>query len=188
MKMDVVELHNQTIENVVRLVNEVGPDQWTAPTPCTDWNVRQLVNHIVTEERWTVPLMEGKSIADVGDSLDGDLLGEEPVAAATDAARAAQAAAGEPISTVHLSYGDEEAPEYLRQLSADYLVHGWDLAAAIGADPMLDRELVDEVATWFAEREKLYRDSGAIADRVEGFSDPADTLIGAFGRDPHWKP
>jgi uncharacterized protein (TIGR03086 family) len=184
--MHVVELHNRTVDNFARLVNQVGPDQWTAPTPCTDWNVRELVNHVVGEERWTVPLMEGKTIADIGDSLDGDLLGDDPVAAATAAARSAQAAADQPIDKVHLSYGDEDTSEYLRQLAADHLVHGWDLAAAIGAEPQLDPELVDEVASWFAQREEMYRAGGAIDDRVEGFTDPADALLGAFGRDPRW--
>src|SRR6266496_6391101 len=106
MVMDVVELHQRTTDNSIRLVNEVGPDQWSAPTPCSDWDVRALVNHVVGEERWTVPLMDGKTIADVGDSLDGDLLGDDPAGAATAAARAAQRAAEEPITTVHLSYGD----------------------------------------------------------------------------------
>jgi uncharacterized protein (TIGR03086 family) len=184
--MDVVELHNRTIDGFVRLVNEVGPDQWSAATPCSDWDVRALVNHVVGEERWTVPLMEGKTIADVGDSLDGDLLGDDPAAVASAAARAAQEAAAAPIDKVHLSYGDEDPPEYLRQLAADHLVHGWDLAAAIGAETRLDPELVDEVATWFAERADLYRSSGAVAEPVDGFIDPADQLIGAFGRDPHW--
>ena len=107
--MDVVELHNQTVAKFARLVNEVGPDQWSQPTPCADWDVRMLVNHVVGEERWTVPLMEGKTIADVGDSLDGDLLGDDPVAAASAAARDAEVAAGRPIAKVHLSYGDEDA-------------------------------------------------------------------------------
>lgn len=184
--MHVVELHNRTVGNFARLVGEVGPDQWTAPTPCTDWNVRELVNHVVGEERWTVPLMEGKTIADVGDSLDGDLLGDDPVAAAAAAARAAQEAAGASIEKVHLSYGDEDPPEYLRQLAADHLVHGWDLAAAIGAEARLDPELVDEVATWFAQRADLYRSAGMVADPMEGFTDPSDQLVGAFGRNPRW--
>ncbi|MEV0288321.1 TIGR03086 family metal-binding protein [Kribbella sp. NPDC050820] len=184
--MHVVQLHNRTVDNFALLVNQVRPDQWTAPTPCSDWNVRDLVNHVVGEERWTVPLMEGKTIAEVGAALDGDLLGDDPVSAATAAARAAQGAADQPIEKVHLSYGDEDASEYLRQLAADHLVHGWDLAAAIGADPRLDPDVVDEVATWFAERAELYRSAGMVAASVEGFTDPADQLIGAFGRDPNW--
>jgi hypothetical protein len=52
----------------------------------------------------------------------------------------------------------------------------------------MDPDVVDEVASWYAEREDLYRSSGAVADRVEGFASPADALVGAFGRDPRWKP
>jgi ketosteroid isomerase-like protein len=146
------------------------------------------VNHVVGEERWAVPLMEGRTIAEVGDTLDGDLLGDDPYGAASAAARAAEQAAALSIDKVHLSYGDEDPHEYLRQLAADHLIHGWDLAVAIGALPRLDAELVDDVATWFAQREELYRSAGMIGDHLDGFTDPAESLLAAFGRDPRWNP
>jgi uncharacterized protein (TIGR03086 family) len=186
--MDVVELHNRTVANFAELVAEVADNQWAEMTPCSDWDVRALVNHVVGEERWAVPLMEGRTIADVGDSLDGDLLGEDPTTAATAAAREAEAAAGLSIDKVHLSYGDEDPQEYLHQLAADHLIHGWDLAVAIGARPRLDADLVDEITPWFAEREQLYRSSGAVGAHLEGFTAPADQLLAAFGRDPRWTP
>jgi uncharacterized protein (TIGR03086 family) len=186
--MDVVELHNRTVANFAELVSGVAADQWSAPTPCSEWNVRALVNHVVGEERWTTPLMEGKTIAEVGDALDGDLLGDDPAGAASAAAREAAGAAGLAVEKVHLSYGDEDPAEYLRQLAADHLIHGWDLAAAIGVPPRLEPELVDEVGTWFAQREELYRSAGIIGDHLDGYSEPADALLAASGRDPHWTP
>ena len=189
--MDVVELHNRTVANFAELVSGVDAGQWSAPTPCTDWNVRALVNHVVGEERWTVPLLEGSTIQKVGDSLDGDLLGSS----AKDAAEAAGAAAvaafavpGASTRTVHLSFGDTPAEEYAWQLFADHLVHGWDLAAATGDDRSLDGELVDACATWFADREELYRGGGAIGPRVDVGPDasPQDRLLASFGRDPGW--
>src|SRR5579859_2218484 len=57
----------------------IGADQWTAPTPCAEWDVRALVNHVGGEWLWVSELMSGKTIADVGSSLDGDVLGEDPV-------------------------------------------------------------------------------------------------------------
>ena len=164
---------------------------WTAGTPCADWDVRQLVNHVVGEDRRTKPLVEGLTIADVGDPLDGDLLGEKPCAAARAAAEEALAAAEVRLpegGTVHLLYGEESIGEYLWQLSADHLIHGWDLTAATGQDRAMDAELVDAVGAWFGEREQLYRSSGAIDARPEsatGGSPSADLLI-AFGRDPAW--
>lgn len=189
--MDVVELHRRTCENFARQVAAVRPDQWDDPTPCSDWSVRTLVNHVVGEDRWTVPLLAGRTIEEVGDSLDGDLLGDDPAAAASHAARAAELAVPEPVlrgSTVQLSYGEEAAEEYVNQLAADHLVHGWDLAVAIGGDTQLDPELVAAVASWFKDREELYRGGGAIGPRVEGFSSAGDSLLGAFGRDPAWTP
>ena len=132
-----------------RFLDGVGDDQWDLPTPCTEWDVRALVNHVVGEERWTGPLLDGMTIAEVGDRFDGDLLGDDPRRPAGAARRrrsrpSTSKLAG--IDSVHLSYGDEDPAEYVRQLSADHLIHGWDLAAATGQDRTLDAELVAEVA------------------------------------------
>src|SRR3954471_20256222 len=59
------------------LVQKVGSDQWESATPCSDWDVRALVNHLVYEARWAPPLLAGRTIADVGDQFDGDLLGAD---------------------------------------------------------------------------------------------------------------
>ena len=153
--------------------------------------MRALVNHVVGEDRWTPPLLEGATIAEVGDRFDGDLLGDDPAAAARDAAAEAVASVAErvpPAGTVHLSYGDEDMAEYVHQLSADHLVHAWDLAAATGGDTTLDPELVAAMAPWFAEREELYRagrgDRSAVSSTDR--DDPAAQLLAAFGRDAGW--
>ena len=78
MPADQAELHRRAVEEFDARVRAVGDDQWELPTPCADWNVRQLVNHLVYENRWTVPLMEGSTIAEVGDRYEGDLLGDAP--------------------------------------------------------------------------------------------------------------
>jgi uncharacterized protein (TIGR03086 family) len=188
--MDLGALHERTVGEWTRVVDGVDASQWGRSTPCTDWTVRELVNHVVGEDLWTVPLVEGATIEDVGDRFDGDVLGDEPVARAREAADQAVASVAQRLpsgGTVHLSYGEEELGEYLLQLAADHLVHAWDLAVATGADPALDPELVDAVAAWFAEREEIYRSVGAVGPRpAEGGSDAQSRLIAAFGRDPGW--
>jgi hypothetical protein len=89
---------------------------------------------------------------------------------------------------VHLSYGQEDIAEYISQLTADHLIHGWDLAAATGQDRNLDPELLAEVAKWFRSREEIIRSSGSIGARPEsaaGGNPQADLLI-AYGRNPDW--
>ncbi len=189
--MEVSTLHRRTVETWAARVRAVTDDQWDRPTPCTEWSVRDLVNHVVGEERWTVPLMHGSTIAEVAGSLDGDLLGARPADAASDAARASVAAVDDELptaGTVHLSYGDEQMDEYVRQLCADHLVHAWDLAAATGGDTDLDPELVSEVADWFADREELYRAGGVIGPHLEAGPDPQARLLAGFGRSASWTP
>ena len=72
----VVELYARSVEQFQAVVDQVPDGAWAAPTPCGDWDVRALVNHVVGEDRWVVPLLEGQTIAAVGDALDGDLLGD----------------------------------------------------------------------------------------------------------------
>ena len=53
---------------------------------CEDWTVRELVNHIVTGNYWAAELGAGQTIEEVGDRLDGDVLGDDPLAAYDDSA------------------------------------------------------------------------------------------------------
>lgn len=189
--MDLNTLYHRTVEAWADRVNAVGPDQWDHPTPCSAWSVRDLVNHVVGEDLWTVPLVEGKTIEEVGSSLDGDLLGEDPVTAALDAAKAATTVTAEKLpggGTVQLSYGAEQLGEYIHQLAADHLVHAWDLAAATGGDTRLDSHLVTDVHAWFSEREEMYRSGGAIGPRGVSHGGAQGELLAAFGRDSEWGP
>jgi uncharacterized protein (TIGR03086 family) len=187
--MDLNTLYHRTVECWADRVNAVGADQWEAVTPCGDWDVRALVGHVVAEDRWAVPLLDGATIEAVGSRFDGDLLGQDPVGAALDAAAASVAAVAARLpqgGAVHLSYGDERVEEYVRQLAADHLVHSWDLAAATGGDRRLDPHLVSEVAAWFADREQVYRSAGAVGPRAGSHGDPQTELLAAFGRRASW--
>lgn len=188
--MDVVELHERTVSGFVEQVDRADGAGWGDPTPCAGWSVRDLVNHLVAEDRWTRPLLEGRTIDEVGSALDGDLLGDDPraaVHAAADEAVGAVQALLHDGAKVQLSYGEESAEEYVRQLAADHLVHAWDLAAATGTDYDPDPALVAEVAGWFVEREALYRAAGIISARPPaGAGGELGDLLVAMGRDPAW--
>jgi uncharacterized protein (TIGR03086 family) len=184
---DVRELHQRATEAFGRHFHAIREDQWGAPTPCSDWDVRQVVNHVVAENRWSPPLLAGRTIAEVGDRFDGDVLGDDGKAAWDDSAAEAVAAVysdGSMDRVVHLSFGDFPGREYTMQLFADLLIHGWDLARAIGDDERLDPELVEACATWFAAMEDGYRAGGAVGPRVEVATDAddQDRLLAMFGR------
>jgi len=172
-------------------VGAVKNDQWGGPTPCAEWSVRELVNHVVSEELWAAPLLRGQTIEEVGGQFDGDVLGDDPLGRARMAADDAVAIVEAIVPSggrVQLSYGEEDMGEYVRQLCADHLIHGWDLAAATGGNTSMDPELVAEVGVWFAEREAMYRGAGVVGPRPSGAGDPQSDLLAGFGRMSQWGP
>ncbi len=186
--MDVTQIYTRCGAEFAAQVHLVD-GRWSAATPLPGWDVRQLVNHLVNEELWTPPLLAGATITEVGDRFDGDLLGDDPVAAFDEAAAEALAAVradGALDGTAHLSYGDQPAREYVMQLATDHLVHAVDLARALGVSETLDPGLSTEVLDWFTPMEDMYRQAGVIGPRVDW---PAGAraqarLLGMMGRTP----
>ncbi|NBM18852.1 TIGR03086 family metal-binding protein [Streptomyces sp. GC420] len=180
--------HAEALDLFTERVHTVGPDQWDAPTPCTDWSVRDLVNHLTAEQLWVPRLVtEGATAQEVGDALDGDVLGDDPVDAWDAAAAGSRAAFGAPGAlgrTVHLSYGDTPASAYCAQMTSDLVVHAWDLSRGIGADERLPEDLVNlavrEITPYAAELEK----SGLFAAPVEPppGADVQTKLLSLLGR------
>ncbi|MGW1535146.1 TIGR03086 family metal-binding protein [Streptomyces aureus] len=158
----ILDRQAEALELFGRRVHAIHDDQWEAPTPCSDWSVRDLVGHLVSEQAWVPALVrDGATVDAVGDSLDGDLLGADPVAAWEAVAEASRSVFAEPGAldrTVHLSFGDMPAGDYCAQLVTDLTVHAWDLSRAIGADEELPGDLlsfaVREVTPHAAELEK----------------------------------
>jgi uncharacterized protein (TIGR03086 family) len=188
--MDVATLHQRCVAEWQRRLQSVRPEQWDNPTPCSEWNVRSLVNHIVNEEMWTRPLLEGATIEDVGDRFDGDLLGDDPIATGTASSTDALNAVDKHVveeTTVHLSFGDIPNHEYVRQLSGDHLIHSWDLAMGTGQDPTMDAELVAAIGEWFAPMEEWVRQAGVIAAHPDITGDAQTELLAAYGRRSDWQ-
>jgi uncharacterized protein (TIGR03086 family) len=172
-----------------RRVRAVRREQWHNPTPCTEWDVRALVNHVVTEQLWAPLLLEGATVEDIGDRFDGDQLGDDPVAAwasAAAAAREAFAAPGALRRSVELSYGRRPAQGYCQEMTTDLTVHAWDLARGIEADERLDPELASDVLAFIEPQIDQLAASGLFTPPV-AVSDDADAqtrLLALLGRRP----
>ena len=187
MDADPVQLHDRGAQLFASHVHAVPADGWLAPTPCTEWSVRDLVNHLVNEELWVPELLAGRTIDEVGNRFDGDLLGDDPAAAWDDAAAAAQDAIGEHGAmerTVHLSFGDFSADFYAMQIFSDLLIHSWDLARAIGGDDTLPADLMEACWDFNRPMADTLRASGAFGDEVDvpEDADQQTKLLAFFGR------
>src|ERR671937_672824 len=77
---EMYELHRRAGEMLAANVRRIGSDQWRLATPCTEWDVRALLHHIAWSNLWVAPLVEGRGLAEVAPTLEGDVLGDDPLA------------------------------------------------------------------------------------------------------------
>jgi hypothetical protein len=124
--MDIVELHSQALDAIRGVIAGVRQGQWPAPTPCPGWDVRALVNHVVSGNLWAAELAAGKTISEVGDHLDGDLLGVDPLGAYDASGKAAAAVFAVPRALeapCSVSYGPVPGAVYAGHRFFDVLIH-----------------------------------------------------------------
>jgi uncharacterized protein (TIGR03086 family) len=155
--MDLFPALERAVTSTAGIVKEMPAGSLDAPTPCTEWDVRALLNHVIG----TLWLAEGL-LADQtprypmapGGLPPVDLAGQDPAAAYAEAAAAAlaAAAAGDALTRVHVTpLGDMPGPVLAGAITLDMLVHGWDLAVATGQPADLDGRLAAHVLG-FAEQ------------------------------------
>lgn len=184
---DIVELHRRALDATGAIVAGIGAKDWEASTPCEGWDVRELTNHVVAGNWWAAELAAGRSIPDVGDKLDGDVLGDDPGAAykaSADAAAAAFAAPDALDAPCAVSYGPVPGSVYAGHRFLDVLIHGWDLAIATGQDATLDPELVNGCLDVITPQAEMLRGSGMFGGDLE-VPDSADAqtrLLATLGR------
>jgi uncharacterized protein (TIGR03086 family) len=126
------------------LITNVRLEQWSAPTPCTDWTVRQLVDHLIGMNRVFAALLadEPPPRRPAADHIEAD-----PVGAYRDSAARLQAAFDQPgvlERTYRSPLGEATGAERLQIRLYDLLAHGWDLAQATGQPAALPDDVAEQ--------------------------------------------
>jgi len=183
----IATLHRAALEQTRATVRDLPDDAWDRATPCDEWSVRELTNHIVAGNLWAARLGAGETIEQVGDAFEGDVLGSDP--------RAAYDASVEPAAGVFerpgaleapcaVSYGPVPGEVYAGHRFLDVLVHGWDLAVATGQDTRLPLDLVAAAWDVITPQLDLLRASGMFGeDRATAADADLQTrLLHALGR------
>jgi len=175
MSVDLPEVHARALDAARRSVAGVSASQWDELSDCDPWTVRELVNHVVTGNYWAAELGSGFTIEAVGDRLDGDVLGTDPLRAYDDSALVAAAvfrAPGAMEAPCAVSYGPVPGEVYCGHRLIDVLIHGWDVAVSTGQDTALDPELVEACLEVVEPQVDMLTGSGA-------FGAPAEVPEGA---------
>jgi uncharacterized protein (TIGR03086 family) len=188
-ELDLPELHDEALASTRRYVAGVADDQWGADSPCEGWSVRELVNHIVSGNYWAGELATGRTIEEVGDRLDGDVLGDDALSAYDASGGAASAAfrmPGAMEAPCAVSYGPVPGEVYAGHRFLDVLIHGWDVAQATGQDTTLAPQLVEACWAVVEPQRELLAGSGMFGSRhdaPEG-ADRQTALLALLGRTP----
>jgi uncharacterized protein (TIGR03086 family) len=193
---DIRDLDRRALAATVKIVNQSRRDQLDLPTPCEQWSLRQLLAHMTGQNY-------GFAASADGERTDRTIFDDRPVDEdphgifAQSAARVSAAFDADGVLDRRLWLPEIRdgmtfpAAQAIGFHFLDYVVHGWDVARAIGVAADFDPQLVDEALAGArqvpagASRE---RPGAAFKQIIEVDEDaaPQDKLVAILGRSPSW--
>jgi uncharacterized protein (TIGR03086 family) len=187
VRVDTVqESFRRALAAVEALVAAVPPAQLGARTPCSDFDVRALINHLIFENLAHAALADGTPIP--SPDATTDYVGDAHRAAYTESAQKVRAALSRP-GLVEQKYGPAEAPGFLivQQAIIELLTHGWDLARATGQSTDLVPDVAEQtlavVQVWYREQPRTPGSAFAPGQPAPPTATAADRLAAYLGRD-----
>jgi uncharacterized protein (TIGR03086 family) len=187
--MKLIDFHRQSLAwTATRIAAARGHED--ARVPGTDWTAADLAGHLVA-----VNVMCSSSAAGIGPEAMPDPAGfidTDPIGAVASTSARFSAAFADPAiyaTIVPTPVGPHPASVVLTQGTLEHLIHGYDLARALGANATIPHELVVEALARIVEQPALYnqfREMGMYAAPLPAAPDASaqDRLLGALGRPP----
>jgi uncharacterized protein (TIGR03086 family) len=175
------------------VVNRIDSTTAANPTPCAGWDVRALLVHTLASSQLFASTIDGVSPPS-GAAMGGDAADLGDPAAATAAAlkrsRAAWTSLTDLDQVLATPFGEMPARQLAAIATFSAVVHGWDLAAALGAPRAIPAHLLDVVRPVAEFVVPVLRPAGAFGDPdpVAADATPTEVFIASLGRDPRWSP
>jgi uncharacterized protein (TIGR03086 family) len=176
--MDPIALFERAARHAAALARSVRPEQLGLPTPCTEWDVAALLGHMAGGPAYLLGSM-GRG-AGPGPAWPDEAV----IDACLDALRAPGALERRCPSPAGFEWSVAEAAA---GTAMDQLVHGWDLAVAIGEDRTMDPAVTEAIVAMFLpQMPQVGRQAGLVgpAVAVAPGASTQDRLLAAMGRDP----
>jgi len=188
-------LADRTLDGVVQRVRE---EQWGMPMPAdfqtrrdasAPPTLREVLNYHAYDDAWVPAVLAGQPLDAEGPTVEDDLLGSDPRRSFSELVGTACAAAeglDDLGRTVHCSYGDFPAREYLQHVTTFRGLRAHDIAAALGQDAALPEDLVAGMWEVLEPQAEAWRAMGVFGPEVPVPDDAPlqDRLLGLTGRRP----
>lgn len=177
--MDVIELGRRASAATAAIIDRVPADRMDAPTPCARWTIREIVRHLVDNDRGHVAEARNSSTVDIGTEFSATSkvfteTFDDPAVLGRKFELAGIEVDGRAVVAVRF---------------ADVLVHGWDIGRAAGIEVRIDDDLAAAaLRVTSAFPENLRGPDGAFDyPRPAPEDAPLQVRLLAFlGRDPEW--
>jgi uncharacterized protein (TIGR03086 family) len=188
-----VDLLDTVLDKTGGLVAGVRPDQRSLPTPCPEYDVAALLDHLV---EWMQRFATGAEGSAGGDGAGGSEAGPEPEVDAPPAAQFSEAAdravaafrGGATERPVKVAQAELPGRAVVGLMLMEYIGHGWDLAKATGQPvPYADDEAAAALAAGTGMLTDDYRGPDKAFGRVvpvPAEASAVDRLVGFLGREP----
>ncbi|HLU60594.1 MAG TPA: TIGR03086 family metal-binding protein [Pseudonocardia sp.] len=196
------ELHRRAVDGIRPVLARITPADLDRPTPCAGWALRALLEHMAGQDHGFAATVRATR---TGEEVDVAAFAPRPVGA--DPAPALTAGLDDLVAAF-AQVGDEDGPVLLPEFGTrapvpvvvhmhliDTLVHGWDVAAALGAQDDYGAGLDAEVvAAALAMTERIPDDESREAPGAPfghalpaaPDADPWTRVLTSLGRDPAW--
>ena len=176
-----------------RTVAHVDAGQFGEPTPCTEWDVRALLNHLILWTSYSLAARaEGESVGQ--DLMDRDFAADPGFAAdyraQLDRALAAWADPATWKRSLDMMGSPTPSADVAALNIAEMVLHGWDLAAATSQVYAVGAPAAAAAMRAVEANADLFRQYKGFAEPVEvpPTASTLDRLLALSGRDPAWTP
>jgi uncharacterized protein (TIGR03086 family) len=135
------DMHRRGGDLAAKVISQITRAQLGLPTPCTDWDVKDVIAHIVTGQRRFAAKLSGELEPDEG----GDVIGDHPAADFRASLAALNGVFDQPgflDRTIPTPFGEGPAAQFISIRTAELTLHAWDLAAATAQSRVFDHEVV----------------------------------------------
>lgn len=177
-----VDLYRRAAARAGDIAAGVEASQLGDPTPCSSWNVQDLLDHLTGGTEYLLAALEQRQPAPRQSTTAADY--RDGVAAVLDGLTAPSALERMCMSPLGFEWPVRDA---VAGTFMDVLIHTFDLARATGQDERLDPELVEACMGMFLpEMPERGRQAGIVGPAVPVSPDatPQDVLLAAMGRTP----
>ena len=184
---DVVELYVEALATFGEAVRDVHDREWDLATPCADWNVRQVVAHVVLGDAHLPVVLDGGTTT-TSTEFSAELLGPTPLTTWRGTALKAIEAARTPgivDRQYHLDLGDVTGRQLLGYRITDNVVHAWDVRVGTGRpEPIADHHADFLLDFWLPAALELGQSPFFAPPTEPASASPSDRLLALVGRVP----